>query len=350
VLRRLPVQNPASRFERASRSYDEEFVPEQGLERFEDQSRSILSENKSPDLGFRFSLNAYRGCAHGCSYCYARPSHEYLGFGSGTDFERKLLFKPRAAELLRARFEKESWKGELIVVSGNTDAYQPLEAELKLTRKCLEVCVEFRNPVHIITKAALVERDLDLLQELDARASVSVSVSVTSLDETVSRSLEPYAPPPRRRLETIRRLAAQGIRVRVHVAPWIPGLTDHDLVPILEAAREAGASSAMAQPVRLPGPVAQVFEERLRRDFPQQAEKVLGRILDIRAGRLNDPRFGSRMRGTGAYAQTVRATFEATCRRLGYLALPEPKEGTFQRPAGHRAKKETPQLSLFPER
>lgn len=241
-------------------------------------------------------------------------------------------------------------------MSGNTDAYQPLEAQLGLTRACLDVCLEFQNPVHIITKSTLVERDIDLLVRLKACSSVSVSISVTSFDDSVSRALEPYAPAPRRRIETIRRLAAQGIPVRVHVAPWIPSLTDHDLVPILEAARSAGATSAMAQPVRLPGSVAQVFEERLRRDFPLQAEKVLGRIRDIRSGKLNDSHFGTRMRGSGAYAETVRATFQATCRRLGYEPLAPANEHSFRRPSsmGSNSPREgatnSPQLSLFPNR
>jgi DNA repair photolyase len=356
VLRRLPVQNPSPRFAEHITEYEGCEVRTQGLELIRDESRSILSENSSPDLPFRFSLNAYRGCAHGCSYCYARPSHEYLSLGAGTDFERKLVFKPNAPDLLRKRFDHPSWRGALIVISGNTDAYQPIEAKLELTRRCLEVCLDYANPVHIITKASLVERDIDLLAKLHRQASVGISISVTSLDEHVSRLLEPYAPTPLRRIETIRRLAEQHLPVVVHVAPWIPGLTDHDMVPILEAARAAGALSAMAQPVRLPGATEQVFIERLQRDFPLQATKVLTRSRELRSGKLNDTRFHSRMRGEGSYAGTVNQVFGATCRRLGFQPMPKEQKATFRRPAPHsplRAQQQAPsapesaQLSLF---
>jgi DNA repair photolyase len=342
MLRRLPLQNPTSRFAREELTYDEGEVPLQGMELLEDQSRSILSENDSPDLPFRYSLNAYRGCAHGCSYCYARPSHEYLGLGAGTDFERKLLYKPRAPELLREAFERHSWKGEFIVISGNTDAYQPVEAELGLTRKCLEVCLEYRNPVGVITKSTLIERDVDLLAELHRVAHIAVAVSVTSMNAEVSRKIEPYAPAPQRRIETIRRLSARGIPVMVFFSPWIPGLTDQDLVPVLEAAREAGAISAMTQAVRLPGAVQQVFAERLERDFPDRAERVLGLIRGMRGGALNDSRFESRMKGDGAYAAAVQQMFLATKKRLGYGAFPAPRGDTFQRP-----EKPKKQLTLF---
>jgi DNA repair photolyase len=342
MLRRLELHNPKSRFSEREIEYDEGEVPEQGLVVLEDDSRSILSENSSPDLPFRFSLNAYRGCAHGCSYCYARPSHEYLGFGAGTDFERRIVFKPHAAVLLRERFEHQSWRGELIAISGNTDAYQPLESKLRLTRKCLEVCAEYKNPVHIITKSALVERDIDIFERLRDEASIGVSVSVTSFDAEVSRLIEPYAPPPSRRIEIIRRLSERKIPVLVHIAPWIPGLTDRDIVPILEATRDAGAISAMAQPVRLPGATEQVFVERLERDFPLQAPKVLARIRDLRSGKLNDTRFHSRMKGEGSYAETITSVFRATCIRLGFAPFPHAREGTFARPRSGQE-----QLSLF---
>jgi DNA repair photolyase len=342
MLRRLPLTNPVNRYERAHREYEPGEAPEMGLEIYEDESRRILSENDSPDLDFRYSINPYRGCAHGCSYCYARPSHEYLGFGSGTDFERKILVKPKAPELLREAFERESWRGDLLVVSGNTDCYQPLEARLQLTRRCLEVCRDYQNPVHIITKGTLIERDIDVLVALHARASVGISVSVTFWDAEVARAIEPYAPPPARRIETIRRLSAAGLPVIVHVAPLIVGLSDRDMIPILEAARGAGARAAMMMPVRLPGPVAEVFETRLREALPLRAERVLSLIRQSRGGRLNDPRFGARQRGEGRYIEALRQTFEATERRLGYGGFPEPKAGTFRRPERPSA-----QLGLF---
>lgn len=342
MLRRLPLANPPSRYEAARVEYDEGETPDQGLEVYEDQSQTILSENDSPDLSFRYSLNPYRGCAHGCAYCYARPSHEYLGFGSGTDFERRIVIKPRAPELLRAAFERPSWRGELLVFSGNTDCYQPLEAQYGLTRRCLEVCREYQNPVHIITKSTLVERDAALLAELQGVASASIAVSVTFWDDAVARALEPYVPAPRRRIETIRRLSAAGLPVVVHVAPVILGLSDRDVIPILEAAREAGAVAAAMMPVRLPGPVAQVFEERLRAALPLRADRVLSRIRETHGGKLNDPRFGHRQRGEGQYLAALQQSFAATCQRLGYAGYPEAKTGTFRRPERPSA-----QLRLF---
>jgi DNA repair photolyase len=343
MLRRLPLQNPVNGWQRAHVEYDPGEAPEVGLEVYEDNTQSILSTNDSPDLSFRYSVNPYRGCAHGCSYCYARPTHEYLGFGAGTDFERKLVIKPRAAELLEEAFEKSSWRGDLLVFSGITDCYQPIEARYELTRRCLEVCRTYRNPVHIITKSTLVERDIELLGELHERASVGVSVSVTFWDAEVARIIEPYVPTPRRRIETIRRLSAAGIPVVVHAAPLILGLSDKDMLPILEAAREAGATSAMMMPVRLPGAVAEVFETRLREALPLRAERVLSHIREMRGGKLNDPRFGSRQRGEGQYAAALQQTFEATARRLGFVEMPEPRPSTFQRPTAKRSG----QLGLF---
>lgn len=342
MLRRLPLANPVNPYQRAHVEYDEGEAPEVGLEIYEDQSKSIISENDSPDLAFRYSINPYRGCAHGCAYCYARPSHEYLGFGSGTDFERRLVVKLEAAELLRRAFDKPSWRGELLVMSGNTDCYQPIEARYELTRRCLEVCFDYHNPVHIITKGTLIERDIELLQALHERASVSVSVSVTFWDAEVARAMEPIVPSPRRRVETIRRLSAAGIPVVVHVAPVIVGLSDRDVIPILEAAREAGALAAMMMTVRLPGSVAEVFEARLRQALPLRAERVLSRIREMRGGKLNESRFGLRQRGEGKYADALQKVFDATCTRLGYGELPERKTGTFRRPAPPSA-----QLSLF---
>jgi DNA repair photolyase len=340
MIRRLPLENPASRFERFRVEYDEG-ASAASLDIYDDQSHTILSENDSPDLGFRFSVNPYRGCLHGCAYCYARPSHEYLGFGAGSDFERKLVVKRRAPELLAQAFERRSWTGELVLFSGNTDCYQPLEKELELTRRCLAVCAQYRNPVHVITKSALVERDIDLLQQLNTEAHAGVTVSIPFIDVDVARAIEPYAPPPSRRIEAVRRLAAAGLPVGVNVAPLIPGLNDRDVVPILEACREAGATSAGIVPLRLPGPVAEVFTERIRDALPLAAEKVLTRVREMRGGKLNDPRFGARMQGSGRYIETVFELFDVTARRLGLnrRETAAPRANTFRRPG--------PQLDLF---
>jgi DNA repair photolyase len=266
--------------------------------------------------------------------CYARPTHEYLGFGAGTDFERKLMVKRRAPELLREAFDKRSWKGELVLFSGNTDCYQPLERKLGLTRGCLEVCLEYKNPVHVITKGATVERDLDLLAALTRDAGAGLTLSIPFLDEKVARAMEPYAPPPARRFETLRRAAEMGIDVSINVAPLIPGLNDRDVVPLLEAAKAAGASSVGTSMLRLPGPVAEVFTERLKRDLPLAAEKILARVREMRGGKLNDPRFGARQTGEGRYAQTIHDLFEVTVKRLGLERRPAaPRASTFVRPA-----------------
>ncbi len=332
-VRRLALSNPQSRFERFSVEYAEG-PPDATLDLYDDQSQTILSENTSPDLGFRYSVNPYRGCLHGCAYCYARPTHEYLGFGAGSDFERKIVVKRRAPELLEKAFARRSWRGELVVFSGNTDCYQPLEQKLAITRGCLAVCAEFKNPVHVITKSALVERDLDLLTTLAREATAGVTLSVPFLDEAVARAMEPYAPPPSRRIEAIRRLSEAGLRVGVNVAPLIPGLNDRDLVPILAAAREAGATTAGMVPLRLPGSAKDVFVERLRAALPLAADKVLARVREMRGGALDDARFGERFAGEGRYIETIHQIFEKTTRRLGFATREiTPVADTFRRPA-----------------
>lgn len=315
-MRPLPLRNPPNPWRKEVVSYLED-TPNVEFTVFEDQTRHILSDNDSPDLGFRYSVNPYRGCLHGCSYCYARPSHEYLGFGAGADFERKIVVKLRAAELLREAFEKKSWQGELILFSGNTDCYQPLEASYRLTRGCLEACLEYRNPLHIITKSALVERDADVLSELAALGSASVTITIPFWDPALARAIEPLVPTPQRRIETVRRLSQRGIPVSVNIAPLIPGLSDREMVQVLEAAHGAGAVSAAMIPLRLPGSVEPVFVERLRESFPLSAEKVLARVREMRGGKLNDPRFGSRMQGEGPYIDAVRLLFDQAARRLG---------------------------------
>jgi DNA repair photolyase len=346
AVRPVPIANPPNPWDSTSIDYLGE-APPQAMQIFEDHTRSILAKNDSPDLGFTWSVNPYRGCQHACAYCYARPSHEYLSFGSGTDFDRKIVVKPHAPELLREAFEKKSWIGELIMFSGNTDCYQPLEASYQLTRGCLEVCAEYQNPVHIITKAPLIERDLDVLGALNAYSSVGVSVSIPFWKEEHARALEPYVATPQRRMKTVRRLHDAGIRVSVNVAPVIPGLGDEDIGAILEAARDAGASSAAMILLRLPGSVKQVFEERLRASMPLRAERVLARTREVRAGKLNDPRFGTRQTGEGVYAESIAQLFERTARRLG-LAVGSASgaggAGTFRRPS------RGPQLELFSRR
>jgi len=297
------------------------------LEVYADHTRSILAKNDSPDVGFTYSVNPYRGCFHACAYCYARPSHEYLSLGAGTDFDRKIIVKLRAPELLREAFgtkssKKLSWRDknpdETVVFSGVTDCYQPLEASYRLTRGCLEVCAENRVAAAVITKAPLVERDVDVFQELARVCSAHVTVSIPFWDAERARAIEPYVATPHRRLRAIETLARAGIEVGVNVAPIIPGLNDEDIPKILSAARDAGATHAGSVLLRLPGSVKAVFEERLRAALPLSADRVLHRIRETRGGRLYDPRFGTRGRGEGTYALAIGALFETWARRLGF--------------------------------
>ncbi len=344
-MKSRPTANPPSRFHSAVVSYDDgEGPPPSSITLLEDHSRSILSHNDSPDLGFRWSANPYRGCLSGCSYCYARPTHEYLDLGAGTDFDTKIVIKPKAAELLREAFDKPSWQGELVMFSGVTDCYQPIERDLTLTQQCLQVCLEYRNPVAIISKHALIERDVDLIAELAREAGAHVSVSLAWIDAELARAIEPWAPAPERRLKVIETLSKAGVKVGVMCAPIIPGLNDDQLVRVLEAARAAGATSAGWVLLRLPGAVKQVFEERLRAALPLAADKVLHRVRETRGGeQLYDPRFHVRGRGSGVYANTIAALFETTARRLGLNDRDADREmvSRFQRPA------KGGQLSLF---
>lgn len=324
----VPVSNPPNPWSSTEIEYLEAPPPGIALEVFEDHSRSILAKNDSPDVGFTYSVNPYRGCFHACAYCYARPGHEYLSFGAGTDFDRKIVVKPQAAELLRAAFRKRSWRHETVVFSGVTDCYQPLEASYRLTRACLQVCVEERNPAAFITKAPLIERDLELLRELGRVAAVHVTVSVPFWDPEKARLIEPYVATPARRMRVIRALADAGISVGVNVAPIIPGLSDAEMPSVLAAAREAGATSAGYVLLRLPGSVAQVFEERLRVAMPLRVERVLHRIRETRGGRLYDARFGARGRGEGAYAEMIERLFTTTAARLGLRDHHDRGDGT----------------------
>jgi DNA repair photolyase len=282
-----------------------------------DDSQSLLTSNDSPDIPFRFGASPYRGCEHGCAYCFARPFHEYLGFSAGLDFETKIVVKERAPELLRAELAQRSWKPQAVAMSGATDVYQPIERRLGLTRRCLEVFAEFRNPVAIITKNHLVTRDIDLLRELAKWNAVSVAISLTTLDADLTKVLEPRASRPSRRLDAIAQLAAAGIPVRVLTAPIIPGLNDHEIPALLKAAAQAGACGAGYTIVRLPFAVAPLFAEWLERHVPGQKEKILGRIREMRGGALYDAKFGRRMRGEGPAAEQIKALFQVAKRRAG---------------------------------
>lgn len=329
--------NPPNRFlpltvDRDAWTLEEDPDPETILLR--DTTRTVLSRNDSPDVGFDVSVNPYRGCSNGCAYCYARPTHEYLGFSAGLDFETKVLVKADAPELLRAELMKKSWTPQPIAFSGVTDAYQPAERRLRITRGCMEVLAEFRNPVVVVTKSHLVTRDVDLLGELASHRAARVMLSVTTLDRELARKLEPRAAAPHRRLDAIARLADAGVQVGALVGPVIPGLTDHELPGILEAAAGAGAVTASYILLRLPHGVKELFADWLGRNFPDRKEKVLGRLREVRAGKLNDPRFRSRMRGEGPYAEHIRSMFAVAKRRHGLdRPLASLSPDAFRRPA-----------------
>jgi DNA repair photolyase len=321
------VANPPNRFERMQVEDDlehfegdEEFLASLGKVKTEyliDSSRSIIATNDSPDVGFTHSINPYRGCSHGCIYCYARPGHEYLGMSAGLDFETRIMVKPNAAVLLREALLSPKWEPTVLGISGVTDCYQPIEAKLQITRSCLAVLVEFRNPAAIITKNHLVTRDIDLLKELAGVNAVSVFVSVTTLDQNLTRIMEPRTSVPNRRLKAIEMLATAGIPVGVLMAPIIPGLTDHEIPGVLKAASDAGACAAGYVPLRLPFAVAPLFEDWLGRHFPDRKEKVLNRIRSLRGGKLNDPNFNTRMRGQGIWADQIKAMFAAGKKMAG---------------------------------
>jgi DNA repair photolyase len=311
-----PVSNPPNPWSSTHVDWLGE-PPAARLEVYEERARSILAENDSPDVPFRWSLNPYRGCFHSCAYCYARPTHEYLGWGAGTDFDRKIVVKVNAPELLRDAFMRPGWTGEAVTFSGVTDCYQPLEASYGITRRCLEVCLELCNPVAVITKGALVRRDVDLLARLAREARAAVYLSIPFADPEMARTIEPHACAPSQRLETLRILAEAGIPTGVAVAPVIPGLNDSQIPEILERARAAGAREAFLTLLRLPSAVRPVFDERLAQAFPERAGKVRSAILDVRGGRFYDSRFGARMRGEGPRWRAIEGLFEAQCRRLG---------------------------------
>ena len=282
-----------------------------------DTSRTLIRENDSPDIPFRYSINPYRGCEHGCAYCYARPGHETLGMNAGIDFESKILVKYDAARLLREELCRRTWQGGVIAISGVTDCYQPVERRLRLTRACLEVIHEARQAIGIITKNTLVLRDFDLLVSMARMNLVHVNVSVTTLDTQLARSMEPRTATPCARLRAMRKLTEAGVPVRVMIAPVVPGLTDHELPRILQAAREAGASAAGIQLLRLPLSVAPVFMDWLTAACPGKKDRVVRLIRETRGGRLNDAQFGRRMRGEGSYAAGIRRIFSVFAKKYG---------------------------------
>ena len=312
------VSNPPNPWAGPQVEYLEE-PPRAQLEVYEEEARSIVTRNESDDVPFTFGVNAYRGCQHACAYCYARSGHRYLDWGAGTDFETRIVVKVNAPELLGAHLRRRSWEGDWLAFSGVTDPYQPLEASYGLTRRCLEVCLRYENPVGIITKGALIRRDADLLGRLAEVAGAHVFVSIPFADEATCRAMEPHASSVANRLDALRILAAAGVPVGVAVAPILPGLNDSDLPEVLERAAEAGATSAFMLLGRLSGDVRPVFEERLRAAFPERADKVLAGLEDARTGQTAGERaaFGSRMRGAGARWDTIEQLFRVHCKRHG---------------------------------
>lgn len=313
--------NPPNRFERLHVEVDPDCEPEERphprTQFFEDATESLLTKNDSPDVGFTYGLNSYRGCEHGCAYCFARPYHEYLGWSSGLDFETKIMVKRRAPELLRAELSHRRWQAQPIAMSGATDCYQPAERHFRLTRGCLQVCAELRHPIFIITKNALVTRDLDVLAELARHRCIGVHVSVTSLDPELTGKLEPRASRPQARLRAIRELSAAGIPVGVMVAPIIPGLTEEEMPAILEAAAAAGAKRAGYVLMRLPFAVKDVFTQWLDDHAPTKKARILDRMRTLHGGKLYQADWGKRMSGEGIFAEQMRAMFAVTTRRCG---------------------------------
>ena len=347
---RLPARgasiNPTGRFEKLIVVPDpdcaEGDAPHPRTQFFHDSAASLITYNDSPDLPFEASINLYRGCEHGCSYCFARPFHEYLGFSAGLDFETKIFVKTEAPALLRAELEAKRWSPKVVVMSGVTDCYQPAERHFRLTRACLEILAEYRNPVSIVTKSALVTRDIPILQQLAAFEAIQVFVSVTTLDRDLARAMEPRAPSPEHRLRAIAELHRAGIPVGVIAAPMIPGLTDHELPAILKAAAAAGASTASYVVLRLPHGVKEIFLDWLDRHEPAKKARVISRLRELRGGKLYDSAWGTRGTGTGIFADQIHQLFEVSTRRLG-LNRRRPPLATqhFRRPG------EVRQLALF---
>jgi DNA repair photolyase len=344
------VSNIAHRFESVERTVDlnadvdanDETLPPLATTITFETAKSIITRNDSPDIGFDRSVNPYRGCEHGCIYCYARPTHSYLNLSPGLDFETKLVAKRNAAELLERELAARSYTPGLLMVGTNTDAYQPIERELKLTRGMLEVLARARHPFGLVTKSSLIERDLDLIAPMAAQRLTSVSISITTLDAALSRILEPRAASPQRRLRTVRTLAAAGVPVRVNLAPIIPFINEPEIERILQAAAEAGAQGAHYTVVRLPWEVSPLFVEWLQTHFPDRAQRVMNRIRDMRGGRNYNAQFGERMTGTGPWAALIETRFSRAAQRNGLdSSLPPLRCDLFVPP------RVVPQLDLF---
>jgi DNA repair photolyase len=331
--------NPSGRFEKLAYQPElEDLDPEEEerprkTEFLKDTSKSIITYNQSPDVRFDAGINPYRGCEHGCSYCYARPYHEYLGMSPGLDFETKILVKENAPALLRKELLSKKWKPQLLGISGVTDAYQPIEKKLKLTRGCLEVLAEFRNPVAIVTKNRLVSRDADRLSELAKYKAAAVYLSITSLDPDLRRRMEPRTSSPQQRLEAIRALTEAGVPAGVLIGPVVPGLTDHEIPSILAEAAKAGAAFASYIILRLPLGVGPIFEAWLEANYPNKKEKVLSRIRDLHGGTLNDTRTVTRMKGEGAYSEQIASMFRMGLKKSGIAHnASELSSASFRRP------------------
>ncbi|MDB5049618.1 MAG: Radical domain protein [Fibrobacteres bacterium] len=340
--------NPDNRFDSVKVEWEDGVELPQTLRIHKESARSILSENSSPDIPFRYSVNPYRGCAHACAYCYARPTHEYLGLGAGTDFETQIYAKTNAAELLRKKLASKSWRREPITFSGVTDCYQPAESQLRLTRACLEACLEFRNPVSVITKSTLVLRDLDVLTALDREAGAGVVISIPFADEKTARLIEPFAAPPELRFRALEKLSRAGLRTGISLGPVIPGLNDSDIPSLLARAKECGATFAFYVMLRLPGTVREVFLERVKKHLPEKAGKIEHHIRQVRGGDLYNPDFANRMSGTGTMADMVDKLFHIHARKLGLdtgermgeLEARSAGEGTFTGSGAGRGGKE----------
>lgn len=338
--------NPPNRFEKTIREAivedESQEIRSPSTQFIPDHSRTVISRTDSPDVGFDASLNPYRGCEHGCAYCYARPTHEYLGFSSGLDFETRIMFKDNAPDLLRKELSSAGWTPTPLALSGVTDPYQPVEKKLGLTRRCLEVLAEFWNPVIIITKNHLVTRDIDILKTLASKNAVAVYLSVTTLDRELCGLLEPRTSRPEKKLEAIAELSRYGIPTGIMVAPVIPGLTDMEIPSIIESGARAGARFAGVIPLRLPMSVGFLFEQWLDARLPERKKKILNRVREIRGGKLNDSRFGIRMKGSGIFADQIRELFQMACKKRGISSGgPELSTRHFRPDAG------SPQLSLF---
>ena len=337
-------QNPVSRFDKIEYIPDPNENPEEDkrpeTRYFKDTSKSIISFNESPDLYGHASLNIYRGCEHGCSYCYARPTHEYLSLSAGLDFETKIFVKHDAPKLLYKTLASKKWKPQVIMMSGNTDCYQPIEKKLELTRSCLEILHKFRNPVNIVTKNRLVTRDIDILKKMAEYNTVSVFFSITTLDNRLASVMEPHTTKPHLKLQAIQELSGAGITTGILIAPVIPGLTDLEIPGILKQSAEAGAKHASFIMLRLPYGLKDLFMNWLEEYFPERKQKIISRLNDLFGGKLYDSTFYLRGRGKGAYAEEVADIFKLSCRKLGinkehlklstaYFRNPEKKQLNF---------------------